>query len=598
MHSNCGKRYSYINQRPLITLTNSKRRHLQSIQFNVNKQVIPDSVDQYACLNLIKTIHDTELIQMYNIPSEISQNIGEYALGWIKPCPGFESTYGCNENEIFSFDNRGDILILPSSFKDATKSLEHCPVCQTLTYIHICDNCYPSTTFPPSDVVQFMTSKKRFAYSNMNYWYDNPQPFLDSVSNVDCWWINSKAMYMTKGSSEPIYACIACQRFEWKNTLKSTELCDNCSFICIGCSLRYCNKRHCAYSCDTCCKSYCKSCRSWSIGAFKSLHWWLGIESIAPCLNCFCALDEYFSIQQCVHFKDRFTFYHLMQIIKKSGIIQTIGLSEFNNDNNNNKNKNKNKKNHNIIELIAEYGNGSITRCRHDGCDGEISILFEQINGHFVTHSVKCNSVVCGKRCFIHHCDICENNYWINKIEWYDDYADADEDLEYDEIDPVVKQNICGHCWYHKSEIVKVCEECSFFCEECENTLCITHLSEECIRCGGQYCECVPEIPYCKQCRCCKWKVCPDCQIYYFGYGMIQCYWLYGVCNSCYSLNIAEKYPSSRDYSLCLDIVDILDTTYNPFSLSGEHQINNIIALYIGINNIPNALIVNFFFNK
>jgi hypothetical protein len=244
--------------------------------------------------------------------------------------------------------------------------------------------------------------------------------------------------------------------------------------------------------------------------------------------------------------------------------------------------------------LIAEFANGRIMECAGSKCDGEISILHEQMTHYYTGNSILCNSMNCNKLNYVHQCDICRQNYWINWIVNYGEFIGLDDEWS---------NHVCSQCfatpWYN---LVKVCYACSFQCDECDEKLCLEHVFEDCILCDRKYCHCIVgeygPTDYMRTCRCCGHRACKYCRVYFTieCNAEIQCD-LYGVCNRCYSEEIATQHPSPKGYKMCLDIVDRIDCKYNPFSILEMDRINYIIAMYIGIRStiLPKEEIEYFF---
>ena len=391
-----------------------------------------------------------------NLCLDISKLIAEYSLGWIKLCPDCVI---------------GEVLIIPSFIMDVdyNKKVEmklKCSDdhCTHNCYIHICDEC------------PFIPGKVLSDYFSIG------------------WWLYAEPMSQTKYIEQPMNAsCRTCVKFDGK----SEELCIQCTYLCSGCGNRYCNSRHLAYHCNDCDRNLCEHCFVWMMNYPRDEAYQANIiiskrnhcikqQTLKSCINCFYKLDtiDYVSNNNITtNFKDNYQFYKDVEALKNVSILSDTIY---------------------ICVLIAEYSYcGVFTPCQTDGCESFINAMYSECN-YFVTSSFNCDGEHHTNH--IHFCDICKYKYWVNNIPSYYTYQYSNNIPSNNYTYPVSlslhpsanwtssvydsrRPNICNSHMLDSGRIVKVCSDCSWKCNECDEIFCVSgHFYRKCPQCNLKIC--------------------------------------------------------------------------------------------------------------
>ena len=520
----------FVLQRSSLLI--KKARYATVMKFKSDLNDAKNPINQAISKNLFD-----QMLHYTDITPDIIQNIVEYAVGWIKQCP---------ECMI------GEILILPSSFKDIEIGIKCC-YCNAKLYIHLCDECHQQFHVLPNFIWFYMKTENKFPYHLKN-----------------SWWIYHKPLSETYGKHEPHdNTCIECINqnpafwYDWN------KLCVQCKFKCSACGNTFCKANHIGQQCSHCSTIFCVSCKYWHDETIVQISNVLVITQ-NTCINCICnnLINKFDAVTKYSNLKDKLMHCILFKSLQSTNIIKKGKISPR------------------IVGLISEFANGCTTYCHHENCiNGTINVLFEQ-KSYFSRVAIECDFAHLNH---IHHCDLCKFNYWYNSIspsqylsvhhsshiaKYYSNYDIAVNTKQ----KIIIEKHICSYCLTNNSRLIKLCDECSFKCDDCDSILCNNHLASECILCNGKFCDL--EYSDFRQCRMCQQYACPDCQIYYceglMPDPLIECYDLYQVCDRCYSPEISRYYPASHQYKACLNIVQAIISSNTCLSW----QAINIIAVY------------------
>ena len=450
---------------PNTVLTKKPKYTSSSIHWNSNLSL--NYVDRNVLIKLLKAI--TQSIDTLCL--DIAKEIAEYSLGWIKLCPT------CI---------KGEVLIIPSFISD----VDHCDSyqdeidlqcsdtkCTQNCYIHLCDECPLIPGKPLND------------YFSIG------------------WWLHSESMSDTKYIEQPMNSsCRICVDLYGV----SKELCVECTYLCSGCGNKYCTSAHLDYHCIHCNRNLCQYCFSWMINHPKDASYQainiieedsviINSKTLKSCINCFYKLDviHFANINHISNFKDRYQFYVHVQSLMTLPI--SLGI--------------------NTCSIIAQYSVGLLLLCQQDGCDAYFHAMYSDLN-YFITPSFHCDAN--DHENYVHYCDLCKCQYWVNTIPSYYTYQNSDNRLPislvgdhpyqnwtssvYDSRRP----NICKSHMEGK-QIFKLCHDCSFKCNGCDGVFCVSgHMYFQCDTCSKKYC-CQDWRFHMTKCLKCNKNICNDC---------------------------------------------------------------------------------------
>ena len=584
-----GKRNRKRKQPDLqIPLAIKKRKYQFQRKFTSNCDIEYDNVDQAIAFDLFETIRSC----LHTISSkDIIHTITEYSFGWIK----YRDTYQmCHE-----------ILIIPSSFKNILKPLllkHHIKKKKILTipevsnnhnnnfekkewFIHLCETC-------DVDIYAYMAHTLKYPWEyNFSWWISCEATAFSNRIYIE------RNINTTACGIEYSHSCVECRKIQCQRDMSITpELCIKCSYKCSSCSNVYCVSKHEDLYCKVCDVRYCKYCTAWMKNAIADYIKCFGEpDKYYECINCCVGFDDicggepailppvYLKVPIVSSLRDMYETYKMLQILHQSDSIKKY----LNNENNITK--------HKIINLICEYGAGHLVECAEEYCDGEVSIIHGKQN-YFISFELTCN--VNNDDNYLHYCDYCYSNYWVNTISSYDTFhfgvhttitsisrhpAENWQSNAYNS----KRIHICASCMVNRWKVKKLCEECRFICGYCKRTLCLDHLANQCNNCGSKYCYEDKFIPI-KQCQFCGLEICVECQVFYGDYDddycTVDCYNEFKLCKFCYCPFISDYYTSKIDYQASLSKIKIylyteFDTSYD--FLRGMVEPINLIACFI-----------------
>ena len=484
---------------------------------NLNLHVI----DQQILYKTSETIKNNSSDMCF----DIAKTISEYALGWIKVCPT------CDD---------GEILIIPSRLWYAFQPYPEftspiiCQNCTTQLYIHKCNSCSISPILWVN------------GYSSESWWL-----YHESITDTK---------YVPLPESNTCKDCVKDLHPDmltlYRMNLQCEELCSKCVFECGLCNNQFCKRKHLGYYCFVCDLCYCSTCQHYFSSNVSS-----------PCINCFRDLQKYASYYP--NLQDRLLFDNYLGIlVNHDEFLSTLYIPL------------------NIVHCVVSFIDGMVMDCSH--CTEGIGHIFPcEVYNHrkYIDQQFKCNF---GHINYIHYCDNskCSDKFIINSISClkYIAYATpawirsvSKSDIE------IIRENICHTCYTVDDKVITLCNDakCSSICNECGATSCkeAGH-SVCCVLCSEEYC--INHSDWIKhQCRICGHAVCPECKTYCDDdLGIIECYYLYGVCYRDFSPYLNQFCEDPCEYIQCLDIfLSILDSNI-PFTVLEEWNLIYEIVLY------------------
>ena len=498
------KLYKSSNDR-VNKIKNTKRKLLRKYSIIYDPNIIHIE-DKLWCQQMVSLLSEVIIIIDNNIkfPYDISSMIVQYACGLIEHCPVID----CIE---------GEVLILPS---DIMHAMNHSYFEPEINHYCNSDDC-------------------------------NIPCFVHPCNSCDSWFLSLKKIQETRDIGHALSGCIACEYINYT----CQELCENCYYICDGCGNRFCNRAHKSFECVQCCKEYCNLCFDFMMHGYRLIHQDLQEEHEEEiCISCYCDLskvkksnvdgNQFHYLYEFDHYKDRFNFWFLIQIIKKCTLIQNMNLDT------------------NLIKLISYYSTGFhfideagkhfVMNSSSDDkmCDSisakcELSLLHNDIIPYSRQNSFGCMASIislCGfdqlkilefndiftmqnlyssGDCswYAYICDVCHYQIFATKFDMDWDYQDLLYLSSKKEVSlPVVCDHLCHICYIEDKIKIKLCHShlCSFKCASCQSRQCNKHLVLKCYGCGMCFCQsCVYKHynheSFVTNCNVCNKKICYFC---------------------------------------------------------------------------------------
>lgn len=492
-----------LEETDVITLYKSSKERKLSGKYRFDyDENITHSEDKLWCQKIVTLYNEINIDHIENsitFPLDIVSIICQFAVGFIESCPQID----CIDGEVFILPSEL-IYAMNHSYQD-DEMHHYCnnADCNVASFVHPCASCN-----------SFILSLQKLTH--------------------------------TKDIGHPLSPCIACSTI-----YRDNELCSYCYYICHGCGNRCCYRYHNPFICSQCLNKYCPLCDDFMEHSYKLIST-LNIDlSTNLCIICHCDLSalkqstvdglEYF--YEFDHFKDRFTFWFLIQIIENCTLVQNLDIDI------------------NLITLIAHYANGfhfidpdgqhfvmnvssqqqSEQCCISSTC--EISLLYEDIIPYSPSNSFDCMASIismCGTQQSLQFTDdikLLQNLYESGECTWNVYFCDKchyqvfASKFDYNQLPAIVNiynplpddmnDHICNRCYIDDGVIVKLCHSlcCSFKCATCASRQCNTHLLLKCNGCGLCFCmDCVHRYhnyeSFMKRCNICEIQICFFCQTF------------------------------------------------------------------------------------